>query len=226
MHMYTEKIHRQKMEVIEMKDKPKIPSRGLYGLALFVILGGLLLSAWMITGAGLESFPERIAEAYDEEQHRLSVPGSIEVSLTRAGAYGIYYESSPPADAQIPPAIACSLKSNSTGTETTAAPDYVETNRYWAKGRTSTGVLIMSLTVDEPGIYRFTCRYQDGSSGPESVVAMGPNYVWEFLKVVGKIGLPLLAGLSVLCASGLLALLIVIIVTILRHTMPREQANV
>jgi hypothetical protein len=69
----------------------------------------------------------------------------------------------------------------------------------------------MSLTVDQPGSYTFACHYQDGRGEPEIRVALGPNYFWEFLRVVWKISLPLLGGSSVLCGSFLLALLLLVI---------------
>jgi hypothetical protein len=122
-----------------------------------------------------------IANAYGQGQRRLIVPGSNDIKLTHSGAYGIYYEYSIVGpvkypNGQMPPAIDCYLNSKSTGREIKAVSDYVETNQYWSKEEGSIGVLIMSVTVNEPDTYTFTCRYQDGSKEPEITVALSPNY--------------------------------------------------
>ena len=95
-----------------------------------------------------------------------------------------------------------------------AVPDYVETNRYWSKDQGGIGVLIMSITVNEPDTYTFACHYQDGSTEPEIAVALGPNYIWEFLKVVGKISLSLFGAMTTLCGSILIGLSIAVVVAV------------
>ena len=209
------------MEKTEMKEKKQNPSRWLYGIAILPILVGALIFAWILVNSGIGIYPAMIADAYGEGQHRLTIPGSNEIELTRTGAYGIYYEyslvsasaDSPP----LPPAIDCSLTSKSTGVEMEAAPDYVETNRYWSKDRDRTGVLIMSITVDEPDSYTFACHHQDGSREPEIVVALGPNYFWEFLRIAGRTVVSTVAGLGVLLGSGAVAVIIVIVLALKRR---------
>ena len=98
-----------------------------------------------------------------------------------------------------------------------AAPDYVETNRYETKRQDRIGVLIMSLTVDEPDTYTFACRYRNGGERPQITVALGPNYVWEFLRVAGKGGLGLLGAMTATCGSMLFGLVIVVIVAAKRR---------
>ncbi len=197
--------------------KKQSPSRWYYGIAGLIVLAGILSTVYLFKSSGIAMYPVLIADAYDEEQHHLKVPGSKEVKLIRTGAYGIYYENSlVDTHKQIPPAIDCSLISNSTGFKIEAVPDYVETNRYWLKDQTGFGVLVMSITVDQPDTYTVSCDYQDGSTRPEISVALGPNYFWEFLRVAWKISLPTLGGMSTLCGSLLLALLFVIVVAIKR----------
>jgi hypothetical protein len=210
------------MEKKEMNEDKKLPSRWFYGIAVLIVLFGLFISVWIMKDPGLGKYPAMIADAYHEEQHHLNVPGSRDVELTRSGAYGIYFEYSLVNSARypnerMPPSIDCSLVSKSTGAEIEAAPDYVDTNRYWSKGHDHTGVLIMSITVDKPDTFRFACQYQDGSTEPEIVVALGPNYIWEFLRVAWEIGLPMLGGISILCGSLLLALITVVVVAIIRR---------
>jgi len=210
-----------------MKNKKQIPGRWLYGVAFIAILVGTLISAWICVGSGIGMYPAMIADAYRGDQYHLSVPGSKDVNLTRTGAYGIYYEynlTSSTADyPRTPPAIECSLKSKSTAEETEAVADYVETNTYWSKDRERRGVLIMSITVNESDTYTFACHYQDGSKDPEIVVALGPNYFWEFLRVGGKISLSMFGAMTAFCGSILIGLIIVVVVAIKRRgSQPRD----
>jgi hypothetical protein len=208
------------MEKIEMKEKSQPRSRWVYTLPALIAIMGLCLSAWILGGAQLGKYPTLIAEAYDEQQHQLSVPGSKDVHLTRTGAYGIYYLYHPSASlagtAPAPPALDCTLTSQSSGTKIKAVPDFVETNRY-ETSHGVIGVLIMSATVKEPNTYTFACHYPDGEQHPKVTVALGPNYAWEFLRVAWKLGLPLLGGLSVLCGSVLMALFAFIGIVIVRR---------
>jgi len=210
-------------EKTEMKANKQFPSRWFYGVAVLVIFFGTLISAWILKGSGIGMYPTMIADAYREEQYHLSVPGSKDVKLTRTGAYGIYYRYNLVTSTdylKMPPAINCSLTSKSSGAEMKAVPDYVETNRYWSKDQGGIGVLIMSITVNEPDTYTFACHYQDGSTEPEIAVALGPNYFWEFLKVVGKISLSLFGAMTTLCGSILIGLSIAVIVAVkngIRH---------
>lgn len=203
-----------------MNDKRKSPSRWVYGFAFLPILVGCLISIWIFNAAPAWNYPTMIADAYRQDQHHLTVPGSKDVKLTRTGAYGIYYEYSLVAAAvdhpEMPPAIDCTLTSKSTGAEASAVPDYVETNRYWSKEQGGLGVLIMSLTVAEPDTYTFACHYRDGRLEPEVTVALGPNYVWEFFKVAGKIGLSLAGALTTSCGSILVGLIIAVFIAVKR----------
>ena len=203
-----------------MKGSKQPSSKLFYVIAGLVILFGLLISTWIFKDSNIGMYPTMIAEAYGEGQHRLSVPGSKDIELTRTGAYGVYYEYGPVSASvdhpPLPPAIDCTLTSKSTGAEMEAAPDYVETNRYWSKDRNRTGVLIMSITVDEPDSYTLACHYQDGSREPEIVVALGPNYFWEFLKIAGRTVVSTVAGLGVLFGSGAVAVVIVFVLALKR----------
>jgi len=200
-----------------MKEKNHKPGRWSYWIAVLPVLVGALVAALLFRNSGVGIYPVLISNAYEEEQHHLNVPGSTDVKLTRTGAYGIYYEHSLVDSRQIlAPAIDCSLTSKSKGVKLEAVPDYVETNRYWFKEQGGSGVLVMSITVNNPDTYTFACHYQDGSAQPEITVALGPNYFWEFLSVASKISLPLLGMIGVLCGSFLLALIIAIGVAIKR----------
>ena len=198
--------------------KKQLASRWIYGIAILPVILGTLVCVSILKNSEIAMYPVMIADAYGEGQHRLIVPGSKDIKLTRSGAYGIYYEynlvSSLGYYPKMPPAIDCSLTSKSTGAEMKAAPDFVETNRYWSKNQGDIGVLIMSITVNKPDFYTFACHNQDGGTEPEIIVALGPNYVWEFLRVVGKISLSLFGAITTLCGSILIGLIIIVVVAV------------
>jgi hypothetical protein len=213
--MIAEEIQQKERRHIEKRSS----GRWVYAIPVLIILLGLASSAWIWDSAGLGKYPAMIKKVYAEERHYLIVPGSREIRLTRTGAYGVYYEYTSElymGDYPVtPPALECSLTSKSTGATRQAAPDYVEGNRYSDQDRT--GILIMSLTVDQPDTYIFACRYRDGVNEPKRTVALGPNYGWEFLRVAWKISLPLLGGLASICGSVLIGLVMVVVIAIKRQ---------
>ncbi len=95
-------------------------------------------------------------------------------------------------------------------------PDYVKTNNYSSKDRERVGMLIRSITIDEPGIYTFSCRYADGRWQPEIVLTVGPNFVWEFFGIAARTIVTAVAGLAVLFGSGAVAAVVVIVVAVKR----------
>lgn len=177
-----------------------------------ILLIGILLCNWISIASDFCSYPSKLADIYREKQKLIVVPGSSQVELLRPGAYGIYYEysflSDTSAKGLFPPSLDCSLKS-ADGNLIRAVPDYVPTNRYWSRTKGGIGVLIMSLTVEQPGTYMFTCLRQGGEEKPELTVALGPNYMWELFRMIGNFSWDLLKILGVFyCAllSGLVLL--------------------
>ena len=118
---------------------------------------------------------------------------------------------------------ACTLTSTATGAEVAVVPDYVPTNTYSTVDRERVGVLLRSLTIPKAGTYRLACRYLDGNPEPQIVLAVGPNFVWEFLGIAARTLGTAAAGLAVLFGSGILAALVVIVVAVKRRR-PREDA--
>jgi len=183
--------------------------------AVLTIVTGVLLSAWICNNPIITSLPTRIKNIYSEERIQLSVPGSTVANLSRTGAYGIYYEnklvSSIQSDYEVTlPPVECSITSASSGEETKSVPDYVRTNQYWSKER-GLGFLIMSITVDRPGSYSFACQYLNGRTDPKITVSLGPNYLWEPARVLGKAALLILAAAATFLGSILTALTLLFI---------------
>ena len=209
--------------------KKKTYHRWFFIFAGLILLAGFLTAGLLFRQANIDRYPALIADAYRDARHRLTVPGALEVKLSRVGAYGIYFEhdlvSSIYPEVEIPPGIDCTLTSKATGAVKEAVPDYVKTNRYTSEDHHA-GVLIMSLSIEKPGIYFFACDYQDGRAEPEILVSLAPNYFWEFFRVIWKIGSPILCGGGFFCGSILLALLIFVtgMVVKMQHGTKSETA--
>jgi len=206
-----------------MSEKKMRPSGWIYVVTALIPLLGCLIAAaiayqWF---PGLPGTLESQMKLHDLTQ--VVVPGSEDITFAESGAYAVYYEYRSVVDgvvyasSETPPALVCSLTSKTTGADVGVAPDYVETNTYSTKDRERVGVLIQSITIDEPGAYTFSCRYADGRSQPEIVLAVGPNFMWEFFGIAARSGVTLAAGVVALFGSGLVAIAIAIVIAVKRH---------
>jgi len=73
------------------------------------------------------------------------------------------------------------------------------------------------ISIDQPGVYNFSCQYPDGKSYPKNVMAVGPNLVLEFFNVALKPIAAMLFGTFVfVCVSGI-SILIIGFVAFKRH---------
>ena len=206
-----------------MDGRRRKPSGWYYGLAALIPLLGCLIA----TAAAYQWFPglpgTLESKVSLDNLTQVVVPGSKDITFAESGAYAIYYEYRSVVDGAVyassetPPALACTLSSKSTGADVGVTPDYVRTNTYSTKDRERVGVLIRSITIDAPGTYTFSCRYSDSRSAPEVVLAVGPNFVWEFFGIVARSGVALVAGLAVLGGSGVVAIVIAIVIAVRRH---------
>ena len=213
-----------------MKNKNLSLHQWFFSFAGLIFLVGFSLSLTILSRSNVHLYPAMIASAYQRTRHHLMVPGERDVNLTRSGAYGIYYvhELMDPGftEEEILPAIDCVLISRTTENVFKAVPDYVKTNRYRESGQ-RIGVLVMSITIDDPGIYTFSCNCEDVLNGEEIHVALGPNYFWEFLRVAWKIAGPLLGGINILCGSLVMTFLLLVIGGLIKllHKKKSESHN-
>jgi len=196
-----------------MKANNHSSQRWLFIIAALICLIGSVTSLIIFRQSDIRLYPTKIATAYKQGRHQLVVPGQKDVNLKRCGAYGIYHirklSDQNYSELEIPPKIDCRLISKKTGEVIKAVPDYVKTNRFRLSTQ-SFGVLIMSITVKEPGTYIFSCDNLDEKNNKEMLVALGPNYFWEFLCVIWNVALPLFGGFSILCVTFVITSLLIL----------------
>ena len=205
--------------------------RWIYVVAALIPLLGCLI-AMVLVYQWFPGLPGTLDSRVNiDNLSQVVVPGSGEISFTKSGAYAVYYEYRSVVDGVVyassekPPALACTLTSRATGAEVAVVPDYVPTNTYSTKDRERVGVLIRSLTIPKPGSYNLACRYLDGRSKPEIVLAVGPNFVWEFLGIAARTLFTAAVGLALLFGSGLLAVVVAILVVVKRRRPGRDVVS-
>ena len=214
-----------------MSEKKARSSRWLYGLAIMVPMLGCLI-AMVLVYQWFPGLPGTFGAKLNlDNLTQVVVPGSEEIVFSESGAHAVYYEYRSVVDGVVyasseePPALACTLTSRATGAEVGAVPDYVRTNTYTTKDRERVGVLLQSITIDQPGAYTFSCRYADGRAEPQVVLAVGPNFVWEFFGIAARTVLTVVAGLAALLGSGIVAALIVLAIAVRRRRSPQADEH-
>jgi len=154
---------------------------------------------------------------------QVDVPGSADVSFPKTGAYAVYYEYRSVIDGvsyvrdEYPPSMMCQLRSKSTGEAVKLVPSNIEGNLYTTQNPKRAGVFFKHISIDQPGIYTFSCQYLDGRAYPKLVMAVGPNIVLEFLNIVVKPLAALFFGTIVFIGASGLSILIIGIVAYKRH---------
>jgi hypothetical protein len=202
-------VHRELFRIerrFDMEKNMTTRHRLWYVAAVLVLVLGCFVATFLAIST-LKTYPSLIENAYNDPLQKVEVPGEAVLELKRKGAYAVYYETAESAINE-PPTLDCALISNSTGDEIPLVPDYVPTNRYMTKDD-RVGVLVYSTTIQEPGRYTFSCGDSDQLVSNDVVLAIGPNYFFEFFRVAWNIGGSLLGGAGVLCASAVLSLGIV-----------------
>lgn len=199
-----------------------------YCFAASVLALGCLIAAILFNKSGLGDYPSLIADAYKSPLQKVEIPGEADLVLARKGAYAVYYERHKGSyiNAEWPPTLDCSLTSKTTGEDVPLVPDYVPSNQYSTKDGDQVGVLIYSTTVEDPGLHTLSCDYADGRLSPKLVLAVGPNYFFEFLRVAWNLGGLIIGGLGVLCASSTLAVVITIAVFLTRRKTTQASGEV
>ena len=206
------------------------PTRWFYLLAI-------LLPVWVCVGTAfvvylnVPELPGALDAMGVKNLTQVVVPGSTEVSFPKKGAYAIYYEYRSVIDGvsyarnEYPPIMICQLKSKDTGRNVSLEPSQVEGNVYTTRNPTRAGVMYKMISIDQPGTYTFSCQYPDGRAVPRSVMAVGPNFAWEFFNIAVK---PIAAGIiGTLAFMGTcgFSVLVIALVAIKRYQAKKSLAS-
>jgi len=196
------------------------PTRWYYVLAILIPIFACV-GTTMLVYRNVPKLPGALGTMGIENLTRAIVPGSVEINFSKAGAYAVYYEYRSVIDGvsyyrdDYFPSIRCQLRSKSTGKTVKLAPSHVEGDVYTYPERA--GVFYKVISIDQPGVYTFSCQYIDGRADPEIVLAVGPNFVWEFFNIAVK---PIAAGfvgtLAFVGACGF-SVLVIALVAFKRH---------
>ncbi len=191
--------------------------------ALLLPLFGCLISA-VIIYRQFQGFPGALGRMSIGNLTQVVVPGSKEIHFSKKGAYAVYYEYRSVVNGvtyltpKTPPALDCQLRSITSGKTASLTSDYVPSNTYSTKGDERIGVLMMSISMDQPGTYEFSCRYPNGGTKPAVVLAVGPNFVWEFFSAAAGTLEALLGGLVIFGGLSVLAVIILLIAYIVNKS--------
>ena len=154
---------------------------------------------------------------------KVIVPGSAEIQFKKAGAYAVYYETRVENDGEryfregYPQKLNCKLKSKTTGNIIPISNNFVPGTMYETQDQERVGVLFRVFSIDQPGSHTFSCHYPDGRTEPKMVLAVGPNFIWEFFNLAAKPVLACLGGGLVFTAACGFSILIVVIALVRRR---------
>ena len=196
------------------------PSRWYYLLAiLFPIFACVVTSA--LVYRNVPKLPGALEALGAKNLTQVVVPGSAEIHFPKSGAYAVYHEYRSVIDGasyyrdEYPPSIRCQLRSKVTGKAVKLAPSTVKGNVYTYPERA--GVMFKRISIDQPGVYNFSCQYPDGRSYPKNVMAVGPNLILEFFNIAVKPIAAMLFGSIAFVFAGVISVLIIAFVAIKRH---------
>ena len=206
------------------------PTRWFYVLAILIPIFACLGTAFVVY-LNVPELPGALDAIGVKNLTQVVVPGSADVSFPQKGAYAVYYEYRSVIDGvsytrdEYPPIMRCELRSKATGKAVKLEPTNVKGNVYVTHNPNRAGVMYKQISIDQPGIYTFSCQYTDGETIPKSVMAVGPNIVWGFFNIAAK---PVAAGIcgtfAFWVACGL-SILIIIFVAYKRYQSKKILAQ-
>lgn len=198
------------------------PTRWYYVLALLIPVFACMGTALIVYG-NVPKLPGALEALGAKNLTQVVVPGSAEIHFPKSGAYAVYYEYRSVIDGvsyyrdEYPPSMRCQLRSKWTGEAVKLAPSTVKGNVYTSHSPERSGVMFKRISIDQPGVYNFSCQYPDGRSYPKNVMAVGPNIVWEFFNVALKPVAAMLFGSIAFVFAGVISVLIIAFVAIKRY---------
>ncbi len=206
------------------------PSRWFYVLAI-------LLPIFACFGMGLlvylnvPELPGALEDIGVKSLTQVVVPGSADISFPKKGAYAVYYEYNSVIDGVsyaregFPPLMRCQLISKATGGSVRLKPTQVKGNIYATQNPHRAAVMYREISIDQPGIYTFSCQYANGEAIPKSVMAVGPNMLWGFLNIAAKPVAACIGGAFAFLVACGLSLLIIGIVAFKRNQSKKILAS-
>ena len=205
-----------------MSQNKQNPSRWFYVLAFLITIFACLGTAFLVY-PNVPELPGALEAIGVKNLTQVVVPGSADVSFPQKGAYAVYYEYRSVIDGvsyardEYPPIMRCQLKSKNTGEAVNLEPSNVKGNIYATQNPNRAGVMYKQISIDQPGIYTFSCQYTDGRTIPKSVMAVGPNIVWGFFNIAIKPLAAIFAGSLVFIIALGISILIIVFVAFKRH---------
>jgi len=203
----------------EIKQKP---TRWYYVLASLIPIFACLGTALLVY-PNVPELPGALEAMGVKNLTQVVVPGSADVSFPQKGAYAVYYEYRSVIDGvsyardEYPPIMRCQLRSKATGEAVKFEPSHVKGNIYVTQNPKRVGVMYKQISIDQPGIYTFSCQYTDGAAIPKSVMAVGPNIVWGFFNIAAKPIVAILCGTFAFVFACVISVLIIAFVAFKRH---------
>ncbi|HEY5730328.1 MAG TPA: hypothetical protein VIS72_09780 [Anaerolineales bacterium] len=205
-----------------MSEHKKKPSRWYYVLALSIPIIACVGTAFLAY-SNVPELPGALEEFGVQDLTQVVVPGSADVSFPKKGAYAVYYEYRSVIDGvgyvreEYPPIMRCELRSKATGKAVKLEPTNVKGNVYVTHNPNRAGVMYKEISIDQPGIYTFSCQYTDSRTIPKSVMAVGPNIVWGFFNIAIKPIAAFFAGGLVFFIGLGISILMIVFVAFKRH---------
>jgi len=186
-----EKHTKKEIQELQMSEYKLKPTRWFYVLAILIPIFACFGTAFVVY-LNVPELPGALDAIGVKNLTQVVVPGSADVSFPQKGAYAVYYEYRSVIDGEsyvreeYPPMMRCELRSKATGKAVKLQPTNVKGNVYVTHNPNRAGVMYKQISIDQPGIYAFSCQYTDGETIPKSVMAVGPNIVWGFFNIAAK----------------------------------------
>ena len=205
-----------------MSEKKINPSRWYYAVAFLIPIFACVGTA-LFVHQSLPNLPGALEDVGIQNLTQVLIPGSKEIDFPKAGAYAVYYEYRSVIEnvqyvrGNYPPQLDCQLISKTTGKDVELVHNYIEGNIYTTQNEERVGVHIMSITIENPGTYKFTCQYPGNKTSPKIVLAVGPNIVWELFNLAAKPIAALFSGTLMFAGTCGISVLMIIFVAIKRR---------
>lgn len=206
------------------------PTGWLYVLAIFLPIFACGITAVPVYRS-IPKLPGAFGNLSINSLTQVIVPGSAEINFKKTGAYAVYYEYRSTIDgmnymrSQYPPKMKCQLISKETGQRIELASPDAKVEMYSTGNQERVGVLMKTISIDRPGIHVFSCRNPDDSSQPQIVLAVGPNFIWEFFNLAAKPVGAMVCGMFVFLGVGVISTIMVILVAIKRNQSKSRTVN-